>query len=437
MPALSTLPDPSIYGNVQAPKAMSLQEMVDLGRTSTALQREKALLPSAIQQGQAQAQTATMQANTATLDNALKHTTAAIQTQQQLLTKPNLTSDDVVTATREHAKRFGTPDSAVNQALANLPVNGTPTQLREWLATNLAKTLSAQTQLEKMYPGGILPSQLPQEGYQVNRPTTPSAEAPVAPTAPKTGVQAQDMSQPVKSDFSKPVPLSYPVRQAGQPYTALPQEEDERKVGTASKLALFERQSQYPQSERTIDRVIKKARELEKTEWNQGAGFMGQAGRNISVFLGTEQGVLYKQLAKDLAETAIANIKAMGGSMDTVAGQQLQRVVNGDETLAPRALIEIAEKTRADLVALDSKATAIKKFTDKFGDQNISSFNQMWKNNADPDIFQLKNIFDNPNISVEEKQKARDQLIGTSEKQKKIFLEKWNNIKKLEQTGTL
>ena len=34
MPALSTLPDASIYGNVQAPKAMSIQEMVDLGKNS-------------------------------------------------------------------------------------------------------------------------------------------------------------------------------------------------------------------------------------------------------------------------------------------------------------------------------------------------------------------------------------------------------------------
>jgi len=248
MPALSTLPDASIYGNVQAPKAMSLQEMVDLGRTSTALQREKALLPSAIQQGQAQAQTATIQADTAQLDNALRHTTSAIQTQQQLLTKPDLTSDDVVTATREHAKRFNSPESAVNQALANLPVNGTPAQLRVWLASNLAKTLGAQAQLEKMYPGGILPSQLPQGGYQTNvqgtEPNVPSATSTTAPAvAPKAGVQAQDMSQPVKTDLSKPVPLSYPIRQAGQAYTALPQEEDERKVGTASKTALIARQS--------------------------------------------------------------------------------------------------------------------------------------------------------------------------------------------------
>jgi hypothetical protein len=89
------------------------------------------------------------------------------------------------------------------------------------------------------------------------------------------------------------------------------------------------------------------------------------------------------------------------------------------------------------MTALDSKATAMKKFADKFGDQNISAFNQMWKNNADPDIFQLKNIFDDPNMSAKEKADARDKLIGTSEKQKRLFNEKWNNIKKLEQTGSL
>jgi 16S rRNA (guanine966-N2)-methyltransferase len=79
----------------------------------------------------------------------------------------------------------------------------------------------------------------------------------------------------------------------------------------------------------------------------------------------------------------------------------------------------------------------IKKFADKFGDQNISAFNQMWSKNADPKIFQLKNIFEDPNMSAEEKAKARDKLIGTDKKQIQIFNEKYNNIKKLEQTGSL
>lgn len=439
MPALSTLTDPSIYGNTQAPKAMSIQEMVDLGRTSTAFQREKALLPSAIQQGQAQAQTATMQADTATLENALKHTTQVTQSIQGLLTKPDLTSDDIVNSVKENAKRMNTPENAVNQTLSGIPVNGSPTELRSWLAMSLAKTLSAQTQLEKVYPGGILPSQLPEAGYQVNKPVTPSTEAPtaVAPTAPKTGVQAQDMSQPVKTDLSKPVPLSYPIRQAGQAYTALPQEEDERKVGTASKTALIARQSELPASRRNVDEVIKKAMDLEKSATLPTSGVLGSLERNVSTFLGTEQGIRYKELSKDLANAAIANIKATGGSMDTVAGQQLQRMANGDETYPPKVLIEIARRTQADMTALDSKATAIKKFSDKFGDQNLKSFEQMWSKNADPKIFQAMNIFNDPRMSKEEKAKARDELLGTDKNQLRIFNEQYNNVKKLEQTGTL
>ena len=436
MPALSTLPDASIYGNVQPPKAMSLQEMVDLGRTSTAFQREKALLPSAIELGQAQAKTATLTANTAELENALKHTNQVTQSIQGLLTKPDLTSDDIVASVKENAKRMKTPDNAVNQALSNLPVNGSPTQLREWLAMSLAKTLNAQTQLEKVYPGGILPSQLPQEGYQINKPVTPSAEAPTA-VAPKAGVQPQDMSQPIKTDLSKPVPLSYPVRQAGQAYTALPQEEDERKLGTASKTALIARQSELPASRRNVDEVIKKAMELEKSALLPTSGVLGSFERNLSTFLGTEQGIRYKELSKDLANAAIANIKATGGSMDTVAGQQLQRMANGDETYPPKVLIEIARRTQADMTALDSKATAIKKFSDKFGDQNLKSFEQMWSKNADPKIFQAMNIFNDPRMTKEEKAKARDELLGTDKNQLKIFNEQYNNIKRLEQTGTL
>jgi len=112
-------------------------------------------------------------------------------------------------------------------------------------------------------------------------------------------------------------------------------------------------------------------------------------------------------------------------------------MANGDVTYPPKVLIEIARRTQADMLNLDSKATAIKKFADKFGDQNISAFNQMWAKNADPKIFQLKNIFDDQNMSAEEKAKARDALIGKDPKQIKIFNEKWNNIKKLEQTGSL
>jgi hypothetical protein len=245
------------------------------------------------------------------------------------------------------------------------------------------------------------------------------------------------MGQPQRSDFSKPVPLSYPVRQAGQAFTALPQEEDERKMGTAAKSALISRQNELPQAQRTMNEVIKKAQELGKEEWAQGAGFMGTAGRNLSTFLGTEQGIRYKELSKDLANVQLDNIKASGGSLNTDAGKQLSAMANGDVTYPPSVLIEIARRTQGDMANLNLKATAIKKFADRFGDQNINSFNQMWSANADPQIFQLKSIFDDKSMTPEQKAKARDELIGTDKKQIQIFNEKWNNIQKLTKTGTL
>ena len=429
VPSIGQSIDTSIYGSQNAPKSMGISDFLNLARDTTALQKEKALLQPSIEAGQAASRQAVAQADTAELENKQKHLAAASQQVQRLLGKKDLNREDIIDNITEHAKNFNTPPSVVAQAIAKIPEKGTPLDYHAYLASGLAANLSAQAQLDKLYPGGVLPTQLPAGGYQ-QAPT--SSEL----TPATKGVTADQMNQPPKTEVSQPVQLSYPVRQAGQAYTALPQEEDERKVGTATKSALFNRQSEIPQSQRTIDRVIEKAKELEKTEWNKGAGIAGSAGRNISTFLGTEEGIKYKEMSKDLANAQIANIAASGGSLATDAGKQLVAMANGDVTYPPQVLIEIAQRTKADMAALDSKATAIKKFSDKFGDQNISAFNQMWSKNADPDIFQLKNIYES-NMSEKEKSDARAKIVGSNPAKSKLLMEKWNNIKKLEQTGTL
>ena len=65
MPALSSLPDASIYSNTQSPQATSIQDLVNLGRSSTALQREKALLQPSIAKGVAESETAVTGAESA------------------------------------------------------------------------------------------------------------------------------------------------------------------------------------------------------------------------------------------------------------------------------------------------------------------------------------------------------------------------------------
>lgn len=54
MPTLSSLPDASIYANTQAPQAMPLQDLVNLGRSNLALQKEKELYQPSIAKAKAE-----------------------------------------------------------------------------------------------------------------------------------------------------------------------------------------------------------------------------------------------------------------------------------------------------------------------------------------------------------------------------------------------
>jgi hypothetical protein len=141
-------------------------------------------------------------------------------------------------------------------------------------------------------------------------------------------------------------------------------------------------------------------------------------------------------LRKDLANVQIANIQAQGGSMDTVSGQHLQRMANGDETYPPEVLIGIARRTYADLTNLDMQATAAAKFAKKYGDSNLNTFKQQWSKNADSKVFEAMSIFENVKDPVKRKAEI-DKLLGSNPEQRQQFFQKYNNIKKLTETGEL
>jgi hypothetical protein len=267
--------------------------------------------------------------------------------------------------------------------------------------------------------GGVTPVQGLQQPEAV--PAGPVGNAP-------TGVSPGQMNMP---------PMQYPVRKAGQPYAQLPTEPKDIEAGQSYKNNLVNAQVGLTTMRRNIDEVIKEVDILEKNEFAGGAGVLGKVGREMSVFLGTEQGVRYKQLSKDLANAQITAIKASGGSLETDAGKQLARMASGDETFPPSVLKSIASRTKADLTNVDMQATAAQKFANIYGDQNLNTFKKLWADNADSKIFELKNIFDNPNMSTEEKSKARDKLLGNNPSVLKEFSNKWKNIEKLEKTGHL
>lgn len=421
MPAINQLADANIYGQQQQSQVMPLQDLVNLGRTSTALQKEKALLPAQIEQGQAQAQTATMQADTAKLDNAYKHITSIIQQQQTLLTKPNLTADDIIKTAKEQGKRFGAPPEAIDQALAGMPKDGNSSELRAFLATNLAKTLSSQAQLERMYPSGILPGQIP-SNYQP------------APAEGAAGVVGAAGGAPVE-EYSKPEKPSYPIPVAGQPRAQLPSEEGDRQFGEKARMGLTAMQQNYPAIRQNYDKLVDQTQKIAGGSFFGGAA--GTAERALKAKIGTPE---YQQLSKDLANAQIAQIKAEGGSLDTVAGQSLSAHANGSVTYDPAVLLDIARRNAATLENKNAQANGLKVASEKFGDANAKHFLSMWNKNAnDNSVFEMKYIFSHaksPEQGVEEVKKYIKES-GLSEAKRKELATKYLNLQKLETTGTL
>jgi hypothetical protein len=136
-------------------------------------------------------------------------------------------------------------------------------------------------------------------------------------------------------------------------------------------------------------------------------------------------------------------MKALGLSTD--ADKQLTAAANGDYTYPPEVLMNIANRAKADMTNIDMQATAAQKYAQKFGDNNMKSFQQMWSKNADSKIFELMNVVKDQNLSKEEKQAKTNELLGLSEKmsekKKKEIIEEFrrkrNNLDKLTQNGTL
>lgn len=232
--------------------------------------------------------------------------------------------------------------------------------------------------------------------------------------------------------------LQYPKRIAGDIRPYAPNEKTDEEKGAAYRNSLTTRQTDLATSKRNLDEVISQADKIAKESFKFGGldtstGTLGAVSRTWASIVGDPK---YKQLSKDLANVQIANIQAQGGSMDTVAGQQLQRMANGDETYPPDVLKNIARRTYADVQNLDMQATAAAKFAQKYGDNNLNTFKRLWSSNADSKVFEAISIFETVKDKAE-RNKQINELFGNNPQAREQYFKKYNNIKKLTETGEL
>jgi hypothetical protein len=429
MPALSSLPDASIYGSVQAPQPMSLQNLVDLGRSSTALQKEKALLPSAIESGKATSEKTVTEATKAKVGLSKDFADKMRQQQIALINHPLIVQAEqdpqfaaankdkilnLVNGQAKSAEELGLDPSKANEL--NTPyleaVNQTNGQgLRQFLKTRMVAGLDQQAQANLN----------PEQFFQA------APQAPAAPATPSTNAPVEE--------FSKPEKLSYPIPQAGQPRAQLPSEEGDRAFGEKARLGLTAMQQNYPAIRQNYDKLIDQTQKIAGSSFFGGAA--GTAERALKAKIGTPE---YQQLSKDLANAQIAQIKAEGGSLDTVAGQALSAHANGTTIYDPAVLLDIARRNAANLENKNAQANGLKVASEKFGDANAKHFLSMWnKNSNDNSVFEMKYIFSHAK-SPEEGAKEIQKYIkesGLSDAKRKELATKYLNLQKLETTGTL
>ena len=307
-------------------------------------------------------------------------------------------------------------DDLPGKAIAGAQTLMTPAQ-QQALAPTITTTSEGKTTTTQPSVGAALPTATigTAGGLQANVPSTggPSAVGAGAEIAP--GMR-----------------LPFPVRRADQPYMAEPTEQKDQLAGQEYRNRLIEAQGKLTQGRRNVEEVIQTASGIGENLLFPGGGVMGRLEQKVLSAMKSSE---YDMLAKDLANLALSNATAMGGAGNTVAGLDMQAVANGTIKVPPEVLIKIARRVQADQTNLDMQATGAQQFSQKFGDNNMKAYQQAWNANADSKIFEAMNI--TRDISDPAKQKEELNRLFPNPNQYKEFLRKYQNIKKLAETGSL
>jgi len=225
--------------------------------------------------------------------------------------------------------------------------------------------------------------------------------------------------------------VPYPVRRADQPFIAEPSEQKEQLAGQEYRNRLVEAQGKLTQGRRNVEEVIQTASGIGENLLFPGGGVMGRLEQKVLSAMKSSE---YDMLAKDLANMAITNSKAMGSVGGTVAGLDMAAVANGTIKGPPDVLVKIARRVQADQRNLDMQASGAQQFSQKYGDNNIKAYQQAWNANArDTKIFEAMNILETE--SDPKKMESKFKELFPSEKKRKTILKQYRNLKSMAATG--
>jgi hypothetical protein len=395
-----------------------------------------------------------------------KLTTLGTAQTEGLKAKQNLTQDKkaLISSFLGSAGRFGVDDPAVvNRELQNfLATNPNDQEMKNLVEKAYVPIFSQMQKGPAVTDALIKASQAIMSPTQQQTSLAPTiattAEGKTVTTTPGVGITPPTATIGTAGGLQANVPstggpigagvevapgmrVPYPVRRADQPYMAEPTEQKDQTAGAEYRNNLVNGQMGLAQGRRNVEEVMEQANKinqslivpnfLAKFGFEKG-GAPEAAERAVRQFFGSEQ---YDMLAKDLANMAITNSKAMGSVGGTVAGLDMASVANGTIKVTPDVLIKIARRVQADQTNLDMQANGAQKFAEKFGDNNMKAYQQVWNKNADSKIFEAMNIVkDVTDPNVLDKELNR---LFPKPAEREQFLKKYRNLKQLSETGVV
>jgi hypothetical protein len=394
-------------------------------------------------------------------DYVQKITTLGTAQTEGLRAKQNLTQDKkaLISSFLGAAGRFGVDDPAVvNRELQNfLATNPNDQEMKNLVEKAYVPMFSQMQKGPQVTDALIKASQAimtPTQQQTTFAPTiATTAEGKTVTTTPGVGIAPPTATIGTAGGLQANVPtggpaaggvigagaevapgmrVPYPVRRADQPYMAEPTEQKDQAAGAEYRNNLVNAQMGLAQGRRNVEEVMQQANKIGNELFFAKGGIPGQIEQKIRMAIGSED---YDMLAKDLANMAITNSKAMGSVGGTVAGLDMAAVANGTIKVPPDVLVKIARRVQADQTNLDMQANGAQKFSEKFGDNNMKAYQQVWNKNADSKIFEAMNIVkDVTDPNVLDKELNR---LFPKPAERKEFLEKYRNLKQLSETGVV
>jgi hypothetical protein len=181
-----------------------------------------------------------------------------------------------------------------------------------------------------------------------------------------------------------------------------------------------------------VDRVLQTVSNIESSREFK-AGKAGELEARLRQALGEAE---YKLLQKELADLVIQTNQVTGGKTDAATALVAQST--GDISYPPGVLKNVVTKLRGDAYGAMMKAQGAQAFINNgFGEANLRNYRDAWNKNADPRVFEAMAIFGSDRLTADQKKAAFNKIKPTNLESLDAFERKYKNLESLARTGAL